>query len=408
MSEIKAKTPTKSMCLSCKGGKLLCGQKNCPLLKKIDLKNPIQKILKKDMFGPAKNIFVGWKNYPNVNVGPLNAVDEDAKDILSDPNQWYGLGFDDIVYMRSRLVRGMQVRPVKDRSSYLEKMQEISLSTKPVDVEVNYVSAPKYSLKFNDITQPIGSTGKVKKMSLTENSHIPRKVDYVVNDELNANQQIHTLFENDYDVYYLSNVLSSGIFGRNERKKLVPTRWGITAVDDILAKNLIKDLKYCREINSITVFENEYLGNHFQILLIPGAWEFELFEAWSANTMWTEGASDVEVVADHEFNKGRKKYSYNEGGGYYAVRFAVADALKKMRKQARAVVFREIYDTYIMPVGVWEVRENVRKAFTKKGLKFNALNEALTHIQNKLKRPISEYIKKSQILKQRRLTDYMG
>ncbi len=59
-----------------------------------------------------------------------------------------------------------------------------------------------------------------------------------------------------------------------------------------------------------------------------------------------------------------------------------------------------------MPVGVWEVRENVRKAFTNKPEKFANLKEALQHINSKLTIPIREYIQQSEILKQRRLNEW--
>jgi hypothetical protein len=59
-----------------------------------------------------------------------------------------------------------------------------------------------------------------------------------------------------------------------------------------------------------------------------------------------------------------------------------------------------------MPVGVWEVRENVRRAMQGRAKKFESLQEALDDISTRLKIPISEYAKRSNILMQKRLEEF--
>jgi hypothetical protein len=308
--------------------------------------------------------------------------------------------------MRSLLVRGKQKRPITDRSGFVDKLQELALSVKPVDVETHFKKAPEFTMSFSPVHQPMGAVGDLKRFKLTENPLIPRRVDYVVGDDLSSTEQAVRLFDSKFDVYYLANILSSGVLGSERRGKMVPTRWSITAVDDVLGKELIGRLRNFPDVKDIMVYENTYLDNHFEILLIPGGWNFELFEAWSPNTLWTKGESQHNVVVEHELHKGRKDYAYNEGGGYYAGRFAVAEGLYNMRRQARCVVFREIYESYVVPVGVWEVRENVRYAMNKPPKRFNTVNEALEDIGTRLTLPINRYLAKSTILRQRRITDY--
>ena len=64
-----------------------------------------------------------------------------------------------------------------------------------------------------------------------------------------------------------------------------------------------------------------------------------------------------------------------------------------------------------MPVGVWQVRENVRNALRHVPLKYNTQNEALSHIANQFQIPVKQWIEKSHLLKnalfQRRITDYL-
>jgi hypothetical protein len=214
------------------------------------------------------------------------------------------------------------------------------------------------------------------------------------------------LYRQNFDVYYLTGVLSSGVLGIQDNRKMVPTRWSITAVDDIIAKSLLSEVRDYPELGEFQVYENTYLENHFEVLMMPGKWEFELFEAWAPKTLWTMNSEKPVIQAEYEGFAGRTTYAMKEGGGYYAGRIGVAEKLRQMRKQARVVVFREIYEGYTIPVGVWEVRENVRHALEKQPKKFSNLKEALGDIQGRLRIPMHEYSRISELLRQRKISEY--
>ena len=118
------------------------------------------------------------------------------------------------------------------------------------------------------------------------------------------------------------------------------------------------------------------------------------------------------IFADYEGFNGRKSYAAEEGGGYYATRLAVAEALHKMGRQAGVVVFREIQPSYAIPLGVWVVRETVRDAFRTGGVKFDTREEALAYINSGLllkpglKIELEDFNAGSRILRQRRLEDF--
>jgi len=89
---------------------------------------------------------------------------------------------------------------------------------------------------------------------------------------------------------------------------------------------------------------------------------------------------------------------------------AVCELLEKERRQATVIVMREAHPGYIMPVGVWQVRENVRNAVRQQPLKFDTLNEALARITSQFQIPLKRWIKNSELLQnalfQRKLTEY--
>ncbi|NQE52007.1 hypothetical protein C5S29_00340, partial [ANME-1 cluster archaeon GoMg3.2] len=241
---------------------------------------------------------------------------------------------------------------------------------------------------------------------------IPKQVESIVSDELKAVESAKGLYDLGLDVYKVAEILSAGTLGLHRDKKMVPTRWSITATDDLIFKKLATQLKEYPVIDSYYVYESSYLDNHFQILLMPTLFEYENFEAWFPGSVWNDASFlRPAIVEDYEGFKGRKQYA-EEGGGYYAARLAVAEALHKMRRQAGVIVFREIHPSYFIPLGVWVVRETVRAAFRNKCVNFETKMAALKYIDSLLqaktglKLAIRDFELQSVILRQKKLTDY--
>ena len=392
-----------NICVICKGGRNLCGNYPCPLLSRFKVR-PKVKYLKTEFFGPSPNVFIGRTGYPNVYIGPLGAVEEQP--FIDAPENWFGMSYHKIIELRSLLLRSKHKENIFSKSRIVSDVQEIALSEKPTDIELFFKHKPVYRVSFSDVVQPMGPSATIKKVRLTENPKIPRKVEYIVSDEIKADEASYLLYKKGQNIYKITTILSSGLLGYDERKKLVPTRWSITATDDIIAKGLINEIKNYPQVNDYMVFESEYLHNHFVILFMPGNWEFENFEAWSPGSTWAANLKEPSILEEYEPFSGRTSYAELQGGGYYASRLGVVEALKSMKRQARVVVFREVYEGYQIPLGVWVVRETVRNAFKKPPLKFSTLQEALKCIDSKLRLSIEEYKKQSKILKQKRLHDF--
>ncbi len=392
------------MCLVCKGSRALCGNRNCPLLPRFKIKPELEKRISKEFFGPAYSVFVGRLGYPNIGVGPLTAVEE--RQGIDSPGSWLGMEYSRIVELRSLLIRSKQRENIFSRSRFVQENQELALAARPTDIELEFWKKPSYRVSFSDVVQPMGPTASLKKLTITENPRIPKKVDSIVNDELKSAEASRLLYKRGEDVYKITTILSAGTLGLERNKKLVPTRWGITAVDDMIAKQLMERVRTYRSVNSFMVFESQYLDNHFVILFMPGSWEFENFEAWAPGSTWSHNLKETEILEEYEPFGGRTNYAELEAGGYYASRIACVEKLHEMRRQARVVVFREVYEGYVVPLGVWVVRETARSAYKKKPMVFSTQKEALEYIQTRIRIPVQEYRKKSRILGQRRLFDF--
>lgn len=388
------------MCVVCKGTKKMCGLSYCPVLSKINFQTKQKEEIKEYVFGPSNEIFVGSYGYPNVAIGPMVS----SKDRAINGNELYGLSYEEIIQERLKLLRGKKNMFVTNRME--NDMKEVALSIQSTDVEMNFSKKPYFNLQFSSVVEPMGASAPIKKYKVADNPKIPKKIDSVINDDISASQGLEELYFSGFDSYYATKVLSTGVLGKDERKRLVPTRWSITATDDILGKKLMDRIKDYPENNEILVFSNEFLYNHFEVLLLPGKWEFENFESWNPQSIWAKGAKEAIITEEYESYWGRTKYADKQVGGYYASRMGVLEYLNYSRKQARVVVFREIKEGYIVPVGVWEIRENVRNAFLSKGKTFSTVSEALDDISSRLSTPINKYRKMSRMLSQSRIHEF--
>ncbi|MFB6134129.1 MAG: hypothetical protein ABEJ55_03995, partial [Halanaeroarchaeum sp.] len=200
---------------------------------------------------------------------------------------------------------------------------------------------------------------------LRENPHVPRAVEKTLeDDDWRAEGAMTYLYRRGFDVYEVNRILSVGALGRGENRRLVPTRWSITAVDDTIGQYLRGSTATNPTIDAVRVYENEYLGNRYWVVLAPGQWEFELVEMKSPGSIWNpDPAGEVYLASAAEGYEGRTGYVEETAGAYYAARLGVLEHLDRIGRQAKALVLREVSDEYWAPVGVWQVRESVRNAF---------------------------------------------
>jgi hypothetical protein len=293
-------------------------------------------------------------------------------------------------------------------------VQEIAMASKPTAVEITLKSRPIPKLSFASTVAPLGPAAELKDLRLIENPHIPKKIDYLVSDtDVKSGVALQELYDDGTPVSTLHKLLSAGTLGVRRSRKFVPTRWSITAVDSGISEKMIDEkVKSCQQISEFGVFHSKYLDNAFYVLLCPGAWAFEQLECWLPGGIWTQESKTFHIVQDHELYGGRKEYASNVEGAYYAARLAVAEYLAEKKRQAAAIVFREIGQDYNIPLGVWVIRENVRHALQQKPLKFGTMQLALSYLSTKLSVPMRNYAKESALIdylqNQRRITQYFA
>lgn len=362
-------------------------------------------------------VFVGRIGYPKINTGILSPQEHGDTEEMSLPELWYekNMSIQEILANRSRLVYSRfksQVKDTRKEKKFLGIMQEISMASKSVSTEIFLKSPIKQRFEIDRHHSILANPAPLQAVRLEENPYVEKKVDYLVSD-------VHVKAAESMKELYLSGkiatsniikILSVGLLGLKKNRKLVPTRWSITATDDTLSKFLLDKIRFYPQIQDIRLFHGYYVGNHYEILMLPDVFAFEVIEAYMCGSSWNPFSERVNFSVDYEDFNGRKKYASNVTGAYYTARLGVAEYLEKIRRQASVLIFREERPEYNAPLGVGILRELCRDALSKKPEICESLSEAFVKMQSRMKLPVKEFKDKSWLLanygKQTRLSKW--
>ncbi len=399
------------LCSRCMGHRALCGVRPCPLVLRAMTKARIEDVLRDlELEGSSPPaVFVGSYGYPKVLAGPLvPPFRGEATAVMERPDLWLNKSIDEIMALRFSLVRTKQLIPVSaaaDPPRTLAETQTMVLSDSPIDAEAALLKRPEFTTIISRSTLPVGPSAPLKSFSLEDNPKVPRPVERVTSDtDLPANQAVVTLFKEGVSEQHLTRLFSVGLLGMGKKRRLVPTEWSITAVDDIVSKRLHREVLDYPEITTHLVFSDHALGNTVTVLMMPVPWQFEVLECWLSGP-------NPRVISDHEYAQGRKTYASHVVGAYYAVRLPVLEYLSQTRRQAGALVFLEIDPKRWVPLGVWRFREIARRALRRRPARASNLDEALEIVQSTLANSLDRYLQASATIEhtrtQTRLTEFL-
>ncbi|MDG6972523.1 MAG: hypothetical protein JRN13_04215 [Nitrososphaerota archaeon] len=400
-------SPPAWMCLACRGAKLLCGKPRCPIIVKAQAMAKLNASMTTNEIAGSSppGVFVGRLGYPRVSIGPMVPPRFGDTSVLDTPEEWLGRSIDQIVDYRYSLVRGnskASVEDARDPGRVLSSLQELAMAAKPVDTELKLTKAPRRILTLSEDTQPYGPSGPLDRFRI-DNPSVDRRVQTAYYDrDLGAAGAVGELYRKGVLVTRIQKAFSLGMFGIGARRRIVPTRWSITAVDSSISLDLIEKVKHHPTIDGYRVYSFGVYDNQYVAILMPEPWRFEWIEAWFPNTTWNQFTREPYMIGDYEEYFGRTKYA-RVGGCYYSTRLAVGEALERERRQAAAIVLRETYPGFIMPLGVWNVRESIRALFRQPFQKHETFRSAMDSALSMLRISKARW-KRESVLISRELT----
>ena len=393
---------------------------------------------KQDFQGSSPAPFIGRFGYPKINIGFLSPQLSGDTSNYDSPSSWSqeNSSIQSIASLRYGLVNSRTQNSVKDifqnnnnnnnnnsnnsgnsthsNNRFLEIIQEVGMASKPVELEVHLNKIPKLDIKLEKEVAPFGPASSLQKARITSNTKVDSRVERVVSDtDLKSAPGIISLYQKGFSENFLTKLISVGNTGLKKNRKLVPTRWSITAVDDTIGKDLISKIKDY-PAGSYQAYFGGGWGNYYLLLFFPEVWSYELFESYVNYQINPWSKKGYFYSTDYEDYTGRKVYAEETAGGYYANRLAVLEKLKELKRQGSVLALRFITSEYNIPLGVWVCREASRKSLMEKPIEFSSeelmLKYAQLLVQKKFGMDINVLLKESKLMKkeQQRLQKYFN
>ena len=346
------------------------------------------------------SVFVGSYGYPKVSVGPMVPPMHGDTTLLDSPELWVGKSLEEIMNFRLSLIRGIKNIPINEPNGrYIENLHEVAMSSRPIDSELQFFKNPKPVASIDGESAPFGPVGEVEsaKFSSTSSDKSIQRAYY--DHDLKAQDAVVSLYNRGIEISKIQKCFSVGMFGK--KRKLVPTKWSITATDSIIAESLVSEILEFDLIDSCRVFSHDHLGNLFSVVLFPHRWLFENQEAWHTG-------NGIGFGSDIEDAKGIDHPPVT-AGAFFAAKLGVAEYLLEKKCQASALVLREIRPEYAVPVGVWQIREAIRSAMKNEPYIAENFDDGVSFAAKRMSVSKSEWLSKGDMLstlKQKSISDF--
>ena len=336
------------------------------------------------------SVFVGSYGYPKVGVGPMLPPVHGDTTLLDNPEQWIGKSLEEIVNFRLSLVRGIQKLSVENTEGrFIENLHEVAMSSRPIDSDLQFHKTTFPVTTIDGENPPFGPIGDIKSAKFSS-GRTEKSIERVYYDhDLKAQDAVLTLYNNGIEISKIQKCFSVGMLGK--KRKLVPTKWSITATDDIISKSLVSEILEFDLIDSCRVFSYDHLGNMFSVILFPHRWIFEMLEAW-------HDGNNIGFGFDSEDARGIG-HPPAIAGAYFAAKLGVAEYLTEKKVQAAVLVLREIKSEYAVPVGVWQIREAIRTAMKKEPYIAENFDDGTNFASNRMSVSKSEWLSRGIFLK---------
>jgi hypothetical protein len=352
--------------------------------------------VKKEMEGSSPpSVFIGSWNYPDVYAGPMIAPRHGDTAIMDMPESWIAESRtqEEIIGYRLNLVRGKSMVNAADLGSrYVEKLQDISLSSSSIESEVAFSSVPA-GTTFSEEHTPFGPSAGIERFEIESGRWDPKLEKVFYDTDLRSSEAVISLHRQGVPFTRIQKAFSVGTMGMNRNRHLVPTRWSITACDTLIGDRLLTEVKKNPVIDTWCVHHFSSFHNNYAVILMPTGWQYE----WSEAFLKVLGNEEL-VFSDNEGYRKKTEYSHL-GGCYYSCKMAVLEALARQQEQAGAIILREAHRGYV-PMGVFNVRENVRAAMRQPAEEFEDIRSALRNISRSFALPMTRFIEEGALLRE--------
>ena len=353
----------------------------------------------KEIEGVGSALIVGEKSYPSLKMHSVSTKDRENSFLKS--GEVVKKDYFDIFRLKAKNILG------STDNSHIRKV-DLRIKKEISDIyksksEIEFTSEFERELKFdkvvlNKVSGIVGSKNPLLSLLANENTKTSKQIEKYTEHDVKAKDALISLYERGINESQIIHLLSLGEFGINVNRKLVPTRWAITAYDKCIENYLHKRIVGYNVIKNYEICYYKNKSDTHVIIFIPDFYRAEHIEDW-------EGKVGRDYVS---FDNKLKSNEPNNAGGYYATKIGVNEFLDKRKKQAGFIAIRIIRD-YEVPLGVVFVRECVRECLKNKVFESYDLNEIHKYLRENYPVFYNHFVKSkvlNEIGKQSRLDEF--
>jgi hypothetical protein len=315
---------------------------------------PVRKSL--TVFSPP-GICVEPAKYPYLLAGVLASTDaSEHLSIYDHPGAWKGLDREAVITMRRSLYRF--VTPINAREMYpadtVRALQTMALSVRPVAVRVEAGDIPPIRIQTQPALLPSSPSVTVKSIEVLSEPEITKVAERITGKDIPASEGICQLLDYDYTLDQVARLLSVGLLGKLNSRRLVPLRGAYKAAIDAYVSNALMDIVERASSETYAIHTASLYGDTFVILLEPGDARVDYLRAETGNGSQSGGYSledprhpttdpKTSIYADH-------------------ARFSAYQHLAKQKANSHVVVFHHSRGQLNQLLGPWLVRAGVEEA----------------------------------------------
>jgi len=362
-----------------------------------------QKTLKptKEIEGFGSAPIVGEKNYPFLQIH--NSSNENKNNSYLNSNKIVKQGYKHIFELKAKNILGStQNTYIKNTTNRINnEIIDIYKSKKAIEFNSKFEKELKFDkILTNKMSGIMGSKNELESLQATENTKTSKQIEKYSSNDAKAKEAIIKLYERGKNEQQIIHLLSLGVFGVNINKKLVPSRWAITAYDKTIEHYLYKKITKYPIINEFEVYYYKNKSDTHVNILLPDHYTGTHTENWSDS--YSDEWDGFNTDYFNHVNKIPTPDPLNSGG-YYATKVALNEHLNSRKKQASAIMVRVIRN-YDVPLGVVFVRECVRESFKNRIFKTNSFKELEKYIKINFPIHYKHFIESKVLQEQRKQT----
>lgn len=298
--------------------------------------------------------------------------------IYDHPDAWGGLDSEAILTMRRYLYRfGVQIdAKTMEPSHHAETLQTIALSVNPLAVRFEAGTIPQKDLVPLGGVLPTSPFVDVQSIELLNQPEISKVAQRITDLDIPAAESIWKLLDYEYSLDQIARLMSVGLLGRMESRRMLPTKSAYKACIDTFINRCVAELIDRPLTSKFAIATGEVHGDVFTVFSQPGMPRVDYVRIQRKDRGIERGSSF----------EGMKNISMDSKTSIFAdhARFSVYSQFIQKRKGSHVTVFHLSRSQKNDILGPWHVRAGVKAVIESDTLELDTRENAFAVLESLL------------------------